>query len=105
MSAERESIRLADWLASRTPRPPRELADRLASIAGDEACMHAEIAAALIAKATTILSRLGDDRSSAADLLAADALVTYAMEAAADGGDVDEIARSAMLAIGATVRQ
>ena len=103
MNESRESIRLSDWLASRTPRPPRELSARLEQILGDTACTEYEIAEILIAKAKGILSNVGNDRAAALELLAADALITYAMEAAAESDSVDRVAEQAMIEIASVV--
>jgi hypothetical protein len=94
---------LSDWLALRTPRPPAELSTRLEHLIGDIECEVAEIPASLIRAATGVLSNIGDDRSAATDLLAADALITYAMEAAAESASVDTVAATAMKEIAATV--
>jgi hypothetical protein len=80
---------IAEWLASRTPVPPdalrARLAELLAPVASHDAC---EAADACLTAAHELLGRLLSDdcatRQSALDLLAADALVTYAFEAAAD---------------------
>ena len=49
----------------------------------------------LIVRAEEMLTQSGNDRSSATDLLAADALITYAMEAAAEYDlDVESIAEN-----------
>jgi hypothetical protein len=77
------------WLRAREQQPPDPLARRIEAAlhdldgAGDDvpralgdaafACLHASLAA-------------GPSRAAALDLLAADALLTYAWEAAADGG-------------------
>ena len=101
MNEPGQSVRLSDWLDSRSPRPPAELSRRLAEIAGDTECESHDLPAVLIDKAERILARLGDDRSAAPDLLAADSLITYAMEAAAEGGDVESIAAGAAARIAA----
>ena len=74
----------AEWLALREPAPPESLARRMRSmLAGTEQLAVPE---ALLAAAEGRLSAMlvaGDtSRASAADLLAIDALVTYAFEAA-----------------------
>ncbi|HEX6575198.1 MAG TPA: hypothetical protein VF042_09505 [Gemmatimonadaceae bacterium] len=84
MSDNRESVRLSDWLALREPPPPPELAAHIAHFAGDTECDRAQIPTSLVRVAAKILASLGDGRESANDLLAADALVTYAVEAAAE---------------------
>lgn len=81
MSNERS---LREWLASRTPAPPTQLADRLAEIAGDDAFDSASSANLLLERGIQTLRTALSDRDGALDLLAADALITYAMEAAAD---------------------
>ena len=79
----------ADWLRSRAPEAPPALVSRiaelLASNAGWEALPRAE---AFGAASEELLRRVLDgnamQRASALDLLAADACVTYAFEAASD---------------------
>ena len=93
---------VADWIRARSPAPPAALAAAVIASLGeygnDDAsrttvcCLDAAIA---------LLQELlaGDplDRSEAAALLAADALVTYAFEAAADSPDrLDDRAAEAM---------
>src|SRR5688500_19677377 len=106
MSERGTAIALRDCLADRTPAPPRALADRLGSIVGDESCANArDIPARLVGHAERLLRNLGHDRSAADDLLAADALVTYALEAAADDcGDVPAVAQHAMRTLAACDR-
>lgn len=77
-------ITLRDWLASRNPEPPAQLSERLAEIVGDEAFNGASSADILIERGIQTLRSALSDRDGALDLLAADALITYAMEAAAD---------------------
>ena len=92
-----EKVRLREWLASRTPVPPDVLRKKLDGIVGDEACHPAELPSRLLSHAEVILAEIGDDRSYATDLLAADALISYAMEAAAEQrADIESIALSAM---------
>lgn len=85
----------AAWLAGRTPAPPDALAarihDALAAAQDDDAAVDAARPAAWLAAAEAVLARVLADgatgtrsRDAALDLLAADALVTYAFEAAAD---------------------
>lgn len=75
---------LREWLATRKPEPPPKLAERLAEIVGDEAFDGASTADVLIERGIQTLRSALSDRDGALDLLAADALITYAMEAAAD---------------------
>ena len=100
---------LGDWLATRTPPAPPALAARL------EVLLRAELAAPESAVAdrcmdaaerllTTMVERAGTSRDAALDLLAADALVTYAFEAASDEpARLEERARQAMHRIAALV--
>ena len=105
MNEPGQSIRLSDWLDSRTPRPPAVLSARLSELAAETACAPAEIATVLIDTAEKILADLGDDRSAATDLLAADALITYAMESAAESrGDLESFAAGAAARIARVAR-
>lgn len=93
-------IDVGAWLASREPAPPAELAERFARIGEGCRCTDSrELARLLVAEATGILARLDSGRSAATDLLVADSLITYAMEASA--GDIEESAGEAMQAIAA----
>ena len=89
----REAVRI--WLSSRTPAPPAALATKLhqcldgapdATFAGGSL---AEIAGRLgVATLRAAVERQNAGSEAAAmDLLAADAFVTYAFEAASDGGE------------------
>jgi hypothetical protein len=91
-------VTVGDWLSARTPAPPPELAARLRTVLGarlDESAAHAHEAA--IDTAESLLSELlaleCAMRDRALDLLAVDALVTYAFEAAAE--DPDSLAQRA----------
>ena len=79
-----------DWLAHREPSPPRVLRERVEALAL-EAPDQLDPAASLLAAAEAALARLSrsapDERATALDLLAIDALVTYAFEYAADAPD------------------
>ena len=98
---------IGDWLSARTPRPPDALRARLDEILGGE--LHRDAAAAsdcfLAAGESLAASLLGSrstSRQSALDLLAADALVTYAFEAASESPrDITERAAAAMVRIAA----
>ena len=80
-----------DWLADREPSPPRVLRERVEALAlavpeqpGDPASTRIDAAQAALAR----LPRDGAaDRATALDLLAVDALVTYAFEFAATAPD------------------
>ncbi len=86
---------LCDWLAGREPAPPAALAQRLCELARDTKATR--IHEALGELALAVLASLDgrDERTVALDLLAADALVTYAFEAAAESGsDLSAVADS-----------
>ena len=90
---------MADWIRTRTPSAPEALSRRLIEIVGDDVSESpSALPAALVARAEDVLADIGNDRASATDLLAADALITYAMEAAAELSlDVDAIASDAAM--------
>jgi uncharacterized membrane protein len=94
---------VGEWLATRTPAPPPQLADRVRATLGvalhDDARLTADRCLAAAERLVQELLRAGrTSRESAADLLAADALLTYAFEAAAaDPATVAERARDAMV--------
>ena len=80
---------VGEWLASRSPPPPELLRSRIVRALGDGLgadVVHTE--RVCLDAAERVLSELfGDgvgERREAADLLAADALVTYALEFAAE---------------------
>ena len=82
----------SEWLTSRRPSPPANLAQRLESalseflsapdVAPSDA--FAVAAAGILRRLMRAESKPSSRREEAIDLLAADALVTYAIEAAAD---------------------
>jgi len=90
------------WLQSRTPTPPpamhARVVEALGSRGGEDASQTFD--ACLDAAASLLEELLREEtlgRESAIDLLAADALVTYAFEAAADDIDrLDDRAAQAM---------
>ena len=86
---------LASWLAGRRPVPPAALRGRISETVGDEAGAPPQTLAGLGAR---LLDRVAaaptQDRRHALDLLAADALVTYAFEAQAEA-DVRGLSRLA----------
>jgi hypothetical protein len=93
---------LGGWLASRTPPPPEILRSRIVLALGPAVENDvADTERVCLDAAERVLSRLfvgGDgERREAADLLAADALVTYALEFAAD--NPKDFAERATLAI------
>jgi hypothetical protein len=82
-------LSLGDWLATREPRPPEALATRLRELLVNQldapaAEVHERCLDAAEQLLREIVGRDGATRDDAFDLLAADALVTYAFEAAAD---------------------
>lgn len=98
---------IGEWLSGRTPPPPDALRARLDDILGAD--LQADAAGAsdcfLTAGesiAASLLRTGSTSRQSALDLLAADALVTYAFEAASQSPrDITERAAAAMVRIAA----
>jgi hypothetical protein len=80
-------VNLREWLADREPSPPRVLKERVEALAVAVPELPGDAAGSLLAAAEAALVRLAgrspEDRAGALDLLAVDALVTYAMEYAA----------------------
>jgi hypothetical protein len=110
---------LKAWLDSRTPPPPERLSRRMeAALAESADSGSGTIAERLTVAATAILMRLGHDETrqpevpgpgrrvspSALDLLAVDALVTYAAEAAAEECQSFAATTDAMIARLAAIR-
>jgi hypothetical protein len=90
---------VAAWLSSREPAPPPALLERVQSLAGSVS--DGDIPTTLLAGAQDALERVvregGPERGTALDLLAVDALVTYAFEAAsAEPESLPERAAEAM---------
>jgi hypothetical protein len=91
---------LRSWLETRDPAPPADLASKLAECAEsapDAVFAGASLAEVLGGLGTWLLRPVVAGRKpaydTALDLLAADAFVTYAFEAAAEeGGDVTGLA-------------
>lgn len=85
---------MREWLRARTPAPPRALAERLeqvlAAYPGEGVADAARVSELMSALGLATLAALAgrDPRSAdvALDLLAADAFVTFAFEAAAEEG-------------------
>jgi hypothetical protein len=87
-------VTVARWLETRSPAPPELLAQRLRSALGERLSQDAADASdACLAAAEALVAELladvsdGGKRDCALDLLAADALVTYALEAASERPD------------------
>jgi hypothetical protein len=82
-------VTIGEWLAERRPSPPPALRMRIAALLG-ESLAHdaADAVEACLGAAERLVQALlaGDSttRESALDLLTADALVTYAFEAAGE---------------------
>ena len=97
------------WLAAHSEQPPVALRARLDGILNaPSATPDAPVAPALLDAGQTLLSTIlgsgSTQRDAALDLLAADALVTYAFEAAAEEpAMIDVRAAAAMRAISALV--
>lgn len=80
---------VGEWLASRDPAPPEALRERLHDALGvDLQRSGSDTAAACLAAGerllAVVLASENEGRDNALDLLAADALVTYAFEAASE---------------------
>jgi hypothetical protein len=96
-----------DWLASRTLRPPAALSARIAAVLGPSLNEPAErVPEICLAAAERLVADLlqhdSTTRDSALDLLTADALATYAFEAASERpSDVAAQAEAAMERIAA----
>lgn len=74
------------WLQARQPRPPAALAARIEALVVDrpQEDIPESLVSAAAATLHTLLRLKATDRTGALGLLAADALATYAFEAAAD---------------------
>lgn len=80
---------VGDWLLALEPSPPRALASRLAEVLAPYLKLPEEQAAESCLEAgerllDTLLASGSTSRGTALDLLAVDALVTYAFQATAD---------------------
>ena len=98
---------LARWLDARRPVPPPALRARIDLALGDSLAVDEREACEACLRAgerviETLLRENATSRDSAIDLLAADALVTYAFEAAADRpAELGSLATDAMARIAA----
>ena len=96
---------VGEWLAARTPAPPAALRLRLESQLAGALTRDRREAPALLLDAgerlvATLLATGSTTRDSALDLLTADALVTYAFEAASEfPTDLADRAAEAMVRI------
>lgn len=87
-----------DWLDARRPSPPPELDVAIRSSVGSVRTPRALLAAA-VERLDAALARPGRVRESAFDLLVADAVTTYACEAAMESSD-PETALKELLEVG-----
>jgi hypothetical protein len=104
-------VTLSVWLDARTPKPPEALAERIRAVLAPVLDHEVEEGGGrthgeLLAAAASLLSATpgseSEERGAAHDLLAADALVTYAFEIAAENPDsIEGLAESAMRYFGA----
>ena len=102
---------IGEWLRSREPQPPAALLARLEEVLGDS--LRADFSSATEALlgageriSATLLVDGSSTRASALELLTADALVTYAFEAAGSGPDcIEQEARGAMSRVAAMVTE
>ena len=98
---------LARWLDARRPLPPAALRARIDAALGRDLLADADdVSETLLAAGERLVRTLLDEdatsRGSALDLLAADALVTYAFEAASESpAELSERAATAMARIAA----
>jgi len=95
-------VTLAAWLESRTPAPPPALLAGIelalgASLSASASAAPDECVRAVVRLLEPLLAREGAGRECAVDLLAADALVTYAFEAAS--ADVEKLDAHALAAM------
>lgn len=103
MSASRQIVRVREWIDSRVPAPPPALAEKIAEVVGEDSCLADDLSAILVGKAKAIIRAVGNDRAHALDLLTADALITYGMEAAVEfDPDPSVSAAKAMKSLGST---
>jgi hypothetical protein len=96
-------IEIEEWLAARRPPPPPDLGSSLRST-GAKSSPERTVAAALTASAGDLLdqarARPGRVRESAFRLLEADALLTYACEAALEAEDPEAVLLRILVATG-----
>ena len=99
MSATRSSpTPLETWLETRLREAPAELEDAIRVLLDDVLEMGEEEFVTVAVDALEAVARGGGTRESAMDLLAADAILTYAFEAAADPARGGSAARALRLA-------
>jgi hypothetical protein len=96
-------VTVAEWLRSRAPQPPEALSARLDAVLGESLMLQSEsIPEVFLEKGERLVAGLLEShntaRHSALDLLTADALVTYAFEAASEQPSGIEARASAAMA-------
>jgi hypothetical protein len=95
-------VTVAEWLRSRTSQPPQALAARLDAVLGESLSVSSDaIPEIFLEKGERLVADLlqthSTSRNSALDLLTADALVTYAFEAASEVPSAIEARASAAM--------
>jgi hypothetical protein len=85
-------VTTGEWLASRKPRPPEQLAARLQPAESDSSLE--ELA---LGRLERLIAGGDHTRAVAGELLAVDALVTYACEAAVERWQSGELTRDALV--------
>ena len=90
---------ISDWLSTRRPEPPADLAETL-RLEGAEGSIEVALAAAAGTRLAEARARLGRVRASGFRLLEADALMTYACEAALETEDPEGALRRILASAG-----
>jgi len=93
-------LSISSWLAARQPYPPAQVRGLLPSL-DDEQPLVSTLANAGVEMLTSAGERTGKDRDTAFLLLAADALLTYACEAAAQSPHPQAALREVLNTVGA----
>ena len=91
---------MSDWLAGRRPEPPADLAETL-RVEGADGPIEMALSAGARTRLTEARARLGRVRASGFRLLEADALMTYACEAALETEDPEGALRRILASTGA----
>lgn len=91
--------RVDAWLAARSPEPPADLAEAL-SFDDTQGPLEEVLTAVALTRLGWAEGHTGRVRESAYRLLEADALLTYACEAALDSADPDAALRRVLVAVG-----
>ena len=82
----------AEWLGTREPRPPEQLAARLRPEAGDS-----DLEQLALQRLESLITAGDHTRTIAGELLAVDALVTYACEHAGERWQRGELSESSLV--------